>query len=64
MIRELSKHFFANAASMTYNVLAKEFKNELRKNIQATGKHVSLIIDETTDKVTVKCMAIVIRFFF
>ena len=38
------------AAAMTYNVLAKEFKNELQKNIQATGKHVSLIIDETTDK--------------
>lgn len=51
------------AAAMTYNVLAKEFKNELRKDIQATGKHVSLIIDETTDKATVKCMAIVIKFF-
>ena len=42
------------AAAMTYNVLPKEFKNELRKDIQATGKHVSLIIDETTDKATVK----------
>lgn len=55
------------SAAMTYNVLAQEFKTELRKDIQSTSrdghKHVSLIIDETTDRGTVKCMAIVIKFF-
>lgn len=55
------------AATLTYNVLAKSFKTELREQIKATGtlgrKFVSLIIDETTDKGTTKCMAIVVKFF-
>ncbi len=44
------------SAALTYNVLAQEFKTELRSDIHATSsgskKHVSLIIDETTDKGT------------
>ena len=55
-------------AALTYNVLAKSFKSSLQKDINATGnenlqKFVSLIIDETTDKGTKKCMAIVINYF-
>ena len=57
------------AAALTYNVLAESFKTELRQQIQATDKHnhagksVSLIIDETTDKGTTKCMSIVVKYF-
>lgn len=56
------------AAALTYHVLAQSFKSNLRKDIDATGnenspKFVSLIIDETTDKGTKKCVAIVIKCF-
>jgi large subunit ribosomal protein LP2 len=56
------------AAAITYNVLAESFKSTLRNDVNATGnensqKFVSLIIDETTDKGTKKCMAIVIKYF-
>ena len=50
-----------------YNILAKSFKTKLPEQIKATGtlgrKFVSLIIDETTDKGTTKCIAIVMKFF-
>ena len=55
------------SAALTYNVLAQEFKTELRSDTHATSsrgkKHVSLIIDETTDKGTTKCMSVVIKLF-
>ena len=54
------------AASMTYNVLSKEFKTQLRKSLHEENGQVSpvsVIIDETTDKGTTKCMAIVIKLF-
>ena len=46
---------------------SQSFKLSLRKDINATGNEnlqnfVSLIIDETTDKGTKKCMAIVIKY--
>jgi hypothetical protein len=53
-------------AAMTYNVLSKEFKTQLRKSLQGENGEVSpvlVIIDETTDKGTTKCMAIVIKLF-
>ena len=56
------------AAALTYNVLAESFKSSLQKDINAIGnensqKFISLIIDETTDEGTKKCMAIVIKYF-
>ena len=54
------------AASMTYNVLSKEFKTQVRKSLHEENGQVSpvsVIIDETTDKGTTKCMAIVIKLF-
>ena len=51
---------------MTYNVLSKEFKTQLRKSLHEENGQVSpvsVIIDETTDKGTTKCMAIVIKLF-
>lgn len=53
-------------AAMTYNVLAREFKTQLRTRLlgeDGKATPVSLIIDETTDKGTAKCMAIVIKLF-
>ncbi|CAB3982791.1 Hypothetical predicted protein [Paramuricea clavata] len=53
-------------AAITYTVLSKEFKTQLRKSLHGENgdaRPVSIIIDETTDKGTTKCMAIVIELF-